>query len=604
LPQMPSKTRSQDAAGTSSGRESTPNPPPVPPTLAEAIAALVKATADNTRFLREMAGQQFQQQGGRGYPQGPRETSYLGFSETRPPLFVKAEDPLEADEWIRVIEQKFGLLRCSETQKPLFAAQQLRGPASTWWGNFAAVQPANHQITWEEFKLAFREHYIPEGVLHMKQEEFMKLKQGGDTINQYLNKFNHLSQYAIDQVNTDLKKKNCFMRGLNDRMQRKMATCINLTYGRVVSTALAVESKYASSGKIKGSGGNRPTQGPEKRQRFVIRPFNQGRPSARPPSFPFKQPVIIRPNTAPTTTSQPGAPGTRFPALPSSSTGCFNCGKSGHFIKDCPYPKQNKSNNPQGSGNSSQAKGNTMGKNTKKTGRIYYTQVATTPDGEPVMMGTFLVANHPAIILFDSGASHTFINKKFVEQHCISYHESKEGFKIQSPRGQIFTREVAYQVPVTLAGRDFPTNMIVLKGQDIDVILGMNWLAKHKATLNTDQRTIRLSHNQEEILLSIPIPTKITGRVYEAIIPEVKDIPVVCDFPDVFPEDLPGLPPERDVEFVIELKPGTAPISRRSYRMPPNELAELKIQLQDCWGPSASEGPQKRKLTMFLEYNT
>ena len=77
-----------------------------------------------------------QQQGGRVYPQGPRETSYLDFSETRPPLFVKAEDPLEVDEWIRVIEQKFGLLRSTETQKPLFAAQQLRGPASTWWGNY------------------------------------------------------------------------------------------------------------------------------------------------------------------------------------------------------------------------------------------------------------------------------------------------------------------------------------------------------------------------------------------------------------------------------------------------------------------------------------
>jgi hypothetical protein len=104
-------------------------------------------------------------------------------------------------------------------------------------------------------------------------------------------------------------------------------------------------------------------------------------------------------------------------------------------------------------------------------------------------------------------------------------------------------------------------------------------LAKHKATLNTDQRISRLSHNQEEILLPIPISTKATGRVYEAIIPEIKDIPVVCEFPDVFPEDLSGLPPERDVEFVIELKPGTAPISRRSYCMPPNELAELKIQL-------------------------
>ena len=156
----------------------------VPPTLAEAIAALVIATVDNTRFLREMVGQQLQQQGGRAYPQGPCETSYLDFSEIRHPLFVKAKDPLEADEWIRVIEQKFGLIRCIETQKPLFAAQQLRGPASTWQGNYVAIQPAGHQVTWDEFKLAFCEHYIPEGVLQMKQEEFMKLKQGGHTVTQ------------------------------------------------------------------------------------------------------------------------------------------------------------------------------------------------------------------------------------------------------------------------------------------------------------------------------------------------------------------------------------------------------------------------------------
>jgi hypothetical protein len=124
---MPSRSRAQDGASTSRGREATPNPPPVPPTLAEAIAALVNATADNTRFLREMAGQQLQQQGGLGYQQGPRETTYLDFSKTRPPLFIKAEDPLEADEWIRVIEQKFGLLRCSETQKPL-----VRNSAIAW----------------------------------------------------------------------------------------------------------------------------------------------------------------------------------------------------------------------------------------------------------------------------------------------------------------------------------------------------------------------------------------------------------------------------------------------------------------------------------------
>jgi hypothetical protein len=120
---MPSRTRAQDEAGTSHGREDTPNPPLVLPTLAEAIAVLVNATTDNTCFLREMAGNQSQQRGGRVPPQGPRDTTYLEFSETRPPLFVKAEEPLEVDEWVRVMEQKFELIQCTKVQKPLFAAQ-------------------------------------------------------------------------------------------------------------------------------------------------------------------------------------------------------------------------------------------------------------------------------------------------------------------------------------------------------------------------------------------------------------------------------------------------------------------------------------------------
>jgi hypothetical protein len=125
--------------------------------------------------------------------------------------------------------------------------------------------------------------------------------------------------------------------------------------------------------------------------------------------------------------------------------------------------------------------------------------------------------------------------------------------------------------------------MIVIKGQDLDVIMCMNWLAQHKAIINIDLRTIKLSHGHEEVQLfiSVAVPAKPSGRVYEAIIQEIQDIPVVCEFPDVFPEGLPGLPLERDVEFVIELKPDTAPISRRSYRMPPNELTKLKTQLQD-----------------------
>jgi energy-coupling factor transporter ATP-binding protein EcfA2 len=131
--------------------------------------------------------------------------------------------------------------------------------------------------------------------------------------------------------------------------------------------------------------------------------------------------------------------------------------------------------------------------------------VATTSEGEPVMMGTFSVASHHAVILFDSGASHTFISKTFVEKHCIHSVESKEGFVIQSPRGQIFTKEVVFRIPMSLARYEFPTNMIVIKGQDVDVILGMSWLAQNKAIINDDQRTIQLSYGQEEVKLSIPV---------------------------------------------------------------------------------------------------
>jgi hypothetical protein len=81
--------------------------------------------------------------------------------------------------------------------------------------------------------------------------------------------------------------------------------------------------------------------------------------------------------------------------------------------------------------------------------------------------------------------------------------------------------------------------------------------------------------------LYLPKAEGINPCSYTVIVVQLENIPVVCEYPNVFPDDLPGMPPDRDVEFVIELQPGTAPISKRPYRMPPKELAELKNQLQE-----------------------
>jgi len=141
------------------------------------------------------------------------------------------------------MEHKFSLVHCLETQKPLFAAQQLSGAAGAWWENFIAIQTPGHQVTWTEFKDAFCTHYILEGLMAMKAEEFLALQQGDKSVMEYVAKFNHLSQYATEHVNTDRKKKACFMRGLNTKLQTMMTTYQNATYYEVVNIAIASKEK-------------------------------------------------------------------------------------------------------------------------------------------------------------------------------------------------------------------------------------------------------------------------------------------------------------------------------------------------------------------------
>ena len=124
-------------------------------------------------------------------------------------------------------------------------------------------------------------------------------------------------------------------------------------------------------------------------------------------------------------------------------------------------------------------------------------------------------------------------------------------------------------------------DLIVLLGLAIDVILGMSWMSDHGVLIDTSTRTIMLREPKGGNAFLVPLPWSFDLQNLSCAIQATNlcDIPVVCEFPDVFPDELLGLPLDRDVEFQIELVLGTAPIPRRPYRMPPNELAELKIQL-------------------------
>jgi len=143
------------------------------------------------------------------------------------------------------------------------------------------------------------------------------------------------------------------------------------------------------------------------------------------------------------------------------------------------------------------------GKPANKVGQVFHTEVEAILEGEPVMMGTFPVAKHPALMLFDSGASHKFINRTFVLKHGIPIGETQDHFYIQSPGGRLSSKEMVHQIPIEFGGHSFPTSMIVLKDQEIDVILGMNWMAQRGVVLDTLHRTIKIPLPNENSYLLI-----------------------------------------------------------------------------------------------------
>jgi hypothetical protein len=110
----------------------------------------------------------------------------------------------------------------------------------------------------------------------------------------------------------------------------------------------------------------------------------------------------------------------------------------------------------------------------------------------------------------------------------------------------------------------------------------MSWMKEYKAVLDVAARTVHLeSPTHGSVSPRLPSPTSIASALHHTTAQNLEDIPVACEFLDVFPEDLPGMPPDQDVEFIIELQPSTTPISRRPYKMTPKELAELKVQLNE-----------------------
>ncbi|GJV06355.1 putative reverse transcriptase domain-containing protein [Tanacetum coccineum] len=282
---------------------------------------------------------------------------------------------------------------------------------------------------------------------------------------------------------------------------------------------------------------------------------------------------------------------------------CHKCNKVGHFARDCRSTGNANVANTQ-KGNGAAPKGNVG--NAEKRGNA-----SGNPDAN-VVTGTFLLNNHYASILFDTGADRSFISTAFSSLINIAPTPLENCYDVELADGKLVGIDTIIR-GCTLNFLDHPFNIDLMPVElgSFDVIIGMDWLRRCHAVIVCDEKLVQVpygnetltfcgneSSNGRESRLTVISCSKAQEymakgcQVFLAQIStkkeedklegkQIKDVPIVRDFPEVFPEDLPGLPPARPVEFQIDLIPGAAPVARAPYRLAPSEMKELSEQLQE-----------------------
>ncbi|KAA0044257.1 Gag protease polyprotein-like protein [Cucumis melo var. makuwa] len=475
-------------------------------------------------------------------------------------VFEGSTDPADAENWLNMLEKCFDVMNCPEERKVRLATFLLQKEAEGWWKSILARRSDARALDWQTFRGIFEDKYYPSTYCEAKRDEFMGLKQGSLSVAEYERKYTELSRYADVIVASESNRCQRFERGLRFEIRTPVTAIAKWTnFSQLVETALRVEQSITQEkSAVELSRGTSTASGFRGREQ---RRFTPGINISSRQDFKNR----------------------------SGGQASRNCGQPGHFKKDCPQlnmtvqrdqgvgsqtVEQSRVSVVLTEGTSGARQKGIVGR-PRQQGKVYAMTQQEAEDAPDVITGTILICNVPADVLFDPGATHSFVSSIFLTKLNRMLEPLSEGFAIYTPVGDVLlVNEVLRNCEVLVEGISLLVDLLPLELQRLDVILGMDFLFAHYASMNCHRKEVvfrkpgfaevvfrGMRKAVSRSLISVLKAEKLLRKGCTAFLAHIvvvqreklkpEDVPVVKEFLDVFPDDLSGLPPDREIEFTI-----------------------------------------------------
>ncbi|GJS22147.1 putative reverse transcriptase domain-containing protein [Tanacetum coccineum] len=457
------------------------------------------------------------------------------FMNGKPHPFNGTEGVVGLRRWIEKVEQVFEICKCAEEDKVMFAASTFEGRALTWWnGNVHTLGLVNaNRIPWTEFKSMMTTEYCPATEIQRMEEELWTLTLKGDDIEAYNNRFHELALMCPDLVPNEKKKVERYIKGFPERIKGNITSARPTTLHDAINLAreLVEQAVQGKAARVNESN-KRKWEEHQKNNPNNNNPNNRNRNRNRNNNNQHHQ-QNMRQETA-----------RAYAAAPAE----------GHQEMDCGV----------------RIPGN--GDNHLQNVTCYG-------------CGTFLLNDHFASVLFDSGAERSFVSIEFTPFIDIAPATLNTSYKVELADGKIVsTNIVLRRCTLALFSHMFKIDLLPTRLGSFDVIAGMDWLSYHRAIIVCYEKIVRIPLLIGEILeIHGERPEKDPKSLscIKADEKRLDDIRTVRDFPEVFLDDLTGLPPVREIEFHIDLIPGALPVVKSPYHLAPSKMQELSNQLKE-----------------------